>query len=64
MRLLQNKLPTRPLVQRLLAPRAGLKPSTRTDMPRVTLRSEGTSLETLALQTMALRSFGAAVQPR
>ncbi|AHD09490.1 hypothetical protein [Phaeobacter gallaeciensis] len=58
MRLLQNKFPTRPLIQRLLARRIGGKPSTRMDMPRVTLRAEGTSLETLALQTMALRSFG------
>ncbi|KII18099.1 hypothetical protein [Phaeobacter sp. S60] len=63
MRLLQNKFPTRPLVQRLFARRTEGKPGKRVDMPRVTLRAEGTSLETLALQTMALRSFGS-VAPR
>ncbi|ATG39614.1 hypothetical protein PhaeoP14_01511 [Phaeobacter piscinae] len=63
MRFLQNKFPARPLVQRLLARRMGGTPSRRVDMPRVTLRAEGTSLETLALQTMALRSFGS-VAPR
>ncbi|MFV1464777.1 hypothetical protein VW040_16095 [Phaeobacter sp. JH85H1] len=62
MRLLQSKLPPRQLVQRLLKQPVAAPHCIEKDSPRVTLRAEGTSLETIALQALALRSFSSTAQ--
>ncbi|MFS4579786.1 hypothetical protein [Phaeobacter sp. C3_T13_0] len=57
MRVLHNKFPTNQLVQRLLKRSEADSGTQHTECPRIFLRSEGTSSETVALQDTALRSF-------